>query len=377
VSGTVPVLVLVARLDCGCRRTVSRTHRGAAELVCHACSLDRGLVPARPARPWRSGVLAVTVELVPVDPVDLTGEHYRRGRAERHPARHFLCALCGSLATGWDHCHDHDTTRGPLCLRCNSGMRAADGIDDLAPSWRDGRRPLPPAIAAYRQRCPSCSCTCVGHGACLCTAFRWDTGRRPQRAAGDVLVRRGGDWWPGRVEAWLPALPAPSWWAAVTFDRPEGGRFRGAVPAGDVWQADSTRSARPTGGPMPEQTAAADVDELADATTYAVLRGLERSGHLRAVLAEIPPDELPEVFAAEARHLDRRDARWAAESRAGRAPAVLPVGWPATFTRGRRTTAAVVLSHEPGAGEQGRDYLVRTGDGGSHVWAARVELGPA
>jgi hypothetical protein len=42
-------------------------------------------------------------------------------RARKLRADHYLCRLCmTSRASVWDHCHEHDLVRGPVCASCNT-----------------------------------------------------------------------------------------------------------------------------------------------------------------------------------------------------------------------------------------------------------------
>ncbi|KIZ14946.1 endonuclease domain-containing protein [Streptomyces natalensis] len=52
----------------------------------------------------------------------LRGVAYSRFREPGPQAGDYLCAVCETPrpATDWDHCHDHDLIRGPLCGSCNT-----------------------------------------------------------------------------------------------------------------------------------------------------------------------------------------------------------------------------------------------------------------
>jgi hypothetical protein len=56
------------------------------------------------------------------------------------------------------------------------------------------------------------------------------------RPAVEVWHPETRQWYPGRLRAWLPALPAPSWWAVVTYHVGTGLQHYRQVPAGDVRQ---------------------------------------------------------------------------------------------------------------------------------------------
>lgn len=51
-----------------------------------------------------------------------------------------------------------------------------------------------------------------------------------------MVVRHAesGQWHPGRLHAWLPSLPAPSWWAVVSYHVGTGLQHYRVVPAEDV-----------------------------------------------------------------------------------------------------------------------------------------------
>ncbi|MFE7650198.1 endonuclease domain-containing protein [Streptomyces phaeoluteigriseus] len=51
----------------------------------------------------------------------LRGVPYGQMRARKLRADDYLCRLCqSSRASVWDHCHDHDLVRGPVCASCNT-----------------------------------------------------------------------------------------------------------------------------------------------------------------------------------------------------------------------------------------------------------------
>ncbi|MDJ0346966.1 endonuclease domain-containing protein [Streptomyces sp. H10-C2] len=51
----------------------------------------------------------------------LRGVLYDSARRRRTQPDDYVCALCQARqAAGWDHCHDHDYLRGPLCAGCNT-----------------------------------------------------------------------------------------------------------------------------------------------------------------------------------------------------------------------------------------------------------------
>jgi hypothetical protein len=51
----------------------------------------------------------------------LRGVPYRQMRARKLRADDYLCRLCmTSRASVWDHCHEHDLLRGPVCASCNT-----------------------------------------------------------------------------------------------------------------------------------------------------------------------------------------------------------------------------------------------------------------
>ncbi|MGW1364499.1 endonuclease domain-containing protein [Streptomyces chartreusis] len=55
---------------------------------------------------------------------------YESSRRRGARADEYLCRLCKeSPATAWDHCHDHDFVRGPLCGSCNTREGTA------SPEW--------------------------------------------------------------------------------------------------------------------------------------------------------------------------------------------------------------------------------------------------
>ncbi|WP_184503327.1 endonuclease domain-containing protein [Streptomyces botrytidirepellens] len=53
---------------------------------------------------------------------ELKGVAYARVRERGPRAEDFLCAVCETPrpATNWDHCHQHELIRGPLCGSCNT-----------------------------------------------------------------------------------------------------------------------------------------------------------------------------------------------------------------------------------------------------------------
>ncbi|MFE0356555.1 endonuclease domain-containing protein [Streptomyces nigra] len=77
---------------------------------------------------WRAPTPAGYVTLCPACSVaacepyagHLDGVGYTKVPRTSRPDR-FLCRLCGlSRAFTWDHCHDHNLVRGPLCASCNT-----------------------------------------------------------------------------------------------------------------------------------------------------------------------------------------------------------------------------------------------------------------
>ncbi|MER0476843.1 endonuclease domain-containing protein [Streptomyces sp. Edi2] len=51
----------------------------------------------------------------------LNGRPYESVRQGKTRADDYLCQLCGERrASVWDHCHEHDQVRGPLCASCNT-----------------------------------------------------------------------------------------------------------------------------------------------------------------------------------------------------------------------------------------------------------------
>ncbi|MFI6567042.1 endonuclease domain-containing protein [Streptomyces sp. NPDC050534] len=68
--------------------------------------------------------------------------------SSRTRADHYLCSLCRNprRASYWDHCHDHDFVRGPVCGSCNTAE--GGGSNFLQRSAGDGVRHL--------LRCPGC-----------------------------------------------------------------------------------------------------------------------------------------------------------------------------------------------------------------------------
>ncbi|MFD5110559.1 endonuclease domain-containing protein [Streptomyces cinereoruber] len=54
-------------------------------------------------------------------PGHLRGVAYGQMRARKLRADDYLCRLCqSSRASVWDHCHEHDLVRGPVCASCNT-----------------------------------------------------------------------------------------------------------------------------------------------------------------------------------------------------------------------------------------------------------------
>ncbi|MER7914497.1 endonuclease domain-containing protein [Streptomyces sp. NPDC096068] len=51
----------------------------------------------------------------------LRGVAYGKMRARKLRADDYLCRVCqSSRASVWDHCHEHDLVRGPVCASCNT-----------------------------------------------------------------------------------------------------------------------------------------------------------------------------------------------------------------------------------------------------------------
>ena len=83
----------------------------------------------------------------------LTGVLYTSTRRKRIRADDYLCVTCEAVqATAWDHCHEHDFVRGPVCASCNSSEGAGTGL------WGrpDGPGIAVPAAVRHLLACQGC-----------------------------------------------------------------------------------------------------------------------------------------------------------------------------------------------------------------------------